>query len=158
MEIWIIGGLFVLLMFVVSTKIKKAAAAAYEREEVVRPTYSIVKPQGIIIPAAEISDTGFEGVSKDFGDNETTESLRKLTVSLKQIESLNTDSQPHSQSTAVPSISEEVIDHVTTKIVTMTLSVVSGLSWQLRIVVPELHWDEMSPKVSELTGSFRIKQ
>ena len=157
MEIWIIGGLFVLLMFVVSTKIKKAAAAAYEREEVVRPTYSIVKPQGIIIPAAEISDTGFEGVSKDFGDNETTESLRKLTVSLKQIESLNTD-LPHSQSTAAPSMSEEVIDHVNTKIVTMTLSVVSGLSWQLRIVVPELHWDEMSPKVSELTGSFRIKQ
>ena len=144
-------------MFVVSTKIKKAAAAAYEREEVVRPTYSIVKPQGIIIPAAEISDTGFEGVSKDFGDNETTESLRKLTVSLKQIESLNTD-LPHSQSTAVPSMSEEVIDHVNTKIVTMTFSVVSGLSWQLRIVVPELHWDEMSPKVSELTGSFRIKQ
>ena len=157
MEIWIIGGLFVLLMFVVSTKIKKAAAAAHEREEVVRPTYSIVKPQGIIIPAAEISDTGFEGVSKDFGDNETTESLRKLTVSLKQLESLNTD-VPHSQSTAVPSMSEEVIDHVNTKIVTMTLSVVSGLSWQLRIVVPELHWDEMSPKVSELTGSFRIKQ
>jgi cytochrome c-type biogenesis protein CcmH/NrfF len=157
MEIWIIGGLFVLLMFVVSTKIKKAAAAAYEREEVVRPTYSIVKPQGIIIPAAEISDTGFEGVSKDFGDSETTESLRKLTVSLKQLESPNTD-VPHSQSTAVPSMSEEVIDHVNTKIVTMTLSVVSGLSWQLRIVVPELHWDEMSPKVSELTGSFRIKQ
>jgi hypothetical protein len=157
MEIWIIGGLFVLLMFVVSTKIKKAAAAAYEREEVVRPTYSIVKPQGIIIPAAEISDTGFEGVSKDFGDSETTESLRKLTVSLKQLESPNTD-VPRSQSTAVPSMSEEVIDHVNTKIVTMTLSVVSGLSWQLRIVVPELHWDEMSPKVSELTGSFRIKQ
>ena len=30
--------------------------------------------------------------------------------------------------------------------ITMTLCVVSGLSWQLRIVVPELHWDEMSPK------------
>ena len=71
MEILIVGGLLVALMVYVSTRIKKSAAQAYEREVVETEDFSLVKPEGFIIPVKENSDFAFEARSKDYGDDET---------------------------------------------------------------------------------------
>lgn len=68
MEILIIGLLFVALMVYVSTKIKRSAARAYEREEIDTSEFSLVKPDNLMHPIREGSEFLFEAYSKDFGD------------------------------------------------------------------------------------------
>ena len=68
MEILIIGGILVALMVLVSTKIKKSAAQAFERETIETEDFRFVKPDGFINPLREISDYAFEAYSKEFGE------------------------------------------------------------------------------------------
>lgn len=68
MEILIIGGILVALMVVVSTKIKKSAALAYEPETIETNNFRLVKPAGFLYPLREESDYAFEAYSKEFGE------------------------------------------------------------------------------------------
>lgn len=68
MELFIIGGIIVALMVYVSTKIKKNAAEAYDREVVVTDRFRLVKPEGFLHPLRD--DSIFEAYSKDFGEGE----------------------------------------------------------------------------------------
>ncbi len=70
MEILIIGGILVVIMVIISTKIKKSAARAFEREIIETADFRIVKPEGFINPLRETSDYEFEAYSKDFGEKE----------------------------------------------------------------------------------------
>ena len=70
MEIFIVGIIVVALMVFVSTKIKKSAAHAFEREIIETENYKIVKPEGFINPLRENSDYEFEAYSKDFGEKD----------------------------------------------------------------------------------------
>lgn len=76
MEILIIGGALVALMVYVSTRIKKSAARAYEREIVETEEFRLIKTEGFIIPVGENSEYVFEARSKDYGDDETHDFLR----------------------------------------------------------------------------------
>lgn len=80
MEIWIIGGAVVALMIYVSTRIKKAAASAYEREVVETEEFSIVKPEGFINPFE--SEFAFEAYTKEFG-TENAEEFRQCWTNLQ---------------------------------------------------------------------------
>lgn len=70
MEILIIGGFIVVLMVVISTRIKKSAARAYEEENVETEEYKIYKPDGFIHPLND--DYPFEANSKEHGKNEAS--------------------------------------------------------------------------------------
>ena len=76
MEILIVGGILVALMIFASTKIKRSAAAAFEREEIEEEDFSLVKPEGYIHPFKENSPFVFEAYTKDFGDEEAKEFRR----------------------------------------------------------------------------------
>jgi hypothetical protein len=82
MEILIVGGALVALMVYVSTRIKKSAARAYERETVETEEFSLVKSEGFIIPVNENSEYVFEARSKDYGDEEAHQ-FPKVSVKLK---------------------------------------------------------------------------
>jgi hypothetical protein len=73
MEILIIGGALVALMVYVSTRIKKSAASAYERETIETEEFSIIKPENFINPIGENSEFAFTALSKDFGTGEAEE-------------------------------------------------------------------------------------
>ncbi len=71
MEIWIIGGVFVILMVIVSTAIKRAAANAYIREVIETDEFTVVKPEGFLHPIRERADFPFEAYSKEYGERST---------------------------------------------------------------------------------------
>jgi hypothetical protein len=73
MEILIVGVLFVALMVFVSTKIKKSAASAFERETIENENFRIIKSEGFINPINENSEFVFEAYTKEFGKNDADE-------------------------------------------------------------------------------------
>ena len=79
MEIIIIGALFVALMVYVSTKIKRAAARAYEEELVEKEEFRLVKPAGLMYPLHAKSEFPFEAYSRFYGDRGTRNIWRART-------------------------------------------------------------------------------
>ena len=73
MEILIVGIILVLLMAYVSTKIKKSSAAAYQPELLEAVDYSIIKPEGYIVPWNQ--ESAFKALSKEMGTEEGAENL-----------------------------------------------------------------------------------
>lgn len=69
------------VMVYVSTKIKKSAASAFERETIERTDFRLVKPAGFISPINEDSKIAFEAFTKDFGENDADE-FRQARASL----------------------------------------------------------------------------
>lgn len=72
MEIFIVGLVVVALMVYASTKIKKSAAQAFEREEVEAEDFSITKSEGFLHPLNQDSPLAFEAYSKDLGQNDAS--------------------------------------------------------------------------------------
>jgi len=73
MEILILGIILVALMAYVSTRIKKSAARAFEREIIETGDFRIVKPEGFLNPISENSEYAFEAYSKDFGEDDAAD-------------------------------------------------------------------------------------
>ncbi len=90
MEILIIGGLLVALMAYLSTKIKKEAQRAYEREIFETKEFKIIKPDEFIIPLKEESEFAFEAHSKDFGEDEA-EDFSQCWAVIKQKDGIESD-------------------------------------------------------------------
>ncbi len=90
MEILIPGLLLVALMVYASTKIKENAAAAYEQETVEKDQFSILKPDGMIIPVESENDVLFEAFSKDFGVDEAGE-VRQIAADVRRHEGADID-------------------------------------------------------------------
>jgi len=67
MEILIPGLILVALMVYVSTRIKRTAADAYEKERVEMPDFAITKPEGFIIIESNDPDVVFGAYSKEYG-------------------------------------------------------------------------------------------
>lgn len=84
MEIWIVGIIIVALMIYVSTRIKKSAAAAFEREEIEAEDYRLTKSAGYIHPFRDDSAYAFEAYTKEFGDEEAKD-FRRSRATLKII-------------------------------------------------------------------------
>ncbi len=69
MEILIVGGIIVLLMVAVSTKIKQSAARAFEPEFVETDDFTINKPEGFMSPLNDDSERyAFEARSREYGE------------------------------------------------------------------------------------------
>ena len=66
MELLIPGLILVALMVYVSTRIKRAAAAAFEEEQIIGDGFTLTKPEGFLHKINN-SDYPFEAYSKQFG-------------------------------------------------------------------------------------------
>jgi len=88
MEILIVGVIIVALMAYVSTKIKKSAAQAYEREEIETEDFRIIKPAGFINPINDESAFMFEAYTKDLGKDEAR-IFRRARATLRVVSGLN---------------------------------------------------------------------
>jgi len=88
MEILIVGVLLVALMAYVSTKIKKSAAQAFEREEIETENFAIIKPAGFINPINDDSAFAFEAYTNDLGTDKAR-IFRRARATLRIISGLN---------------------------------------------------------------------
>lgn len=81
MEILIPGLMLVGFMIWASTRIKRNAARAFEREEIETPEFSIVKPEGFLSVVDPPGGLLFSAYSKEFGV-EAAERIRRATAEI----------------------------------------------------------------------------
>jgi hypothetical protein len=82
MELLIPGLILVGLMIYVSTRIKRSAAGAYERETVETDEFSITKPEGFIIIDSDELEVIFAAYSKEYGTGDA-DAIRRVTAKLR---------------------------------------------------------------------------
>jgi hypothetical protein len=83
MEILIPGLVLVGFMIWASTRIKRNAAKAFEREEIEAPEYTLTKPEGFLALVDPPDGLLFSAYSRDFG-SDAAERLRRATIQLRR--------------------------------------------------------------------------
>ncbi|HMQ03697.1 MAG TPA: hypothetical protein PKD26_07265 [Pyrinomonadaceae bacterium] len=81
MEILIPGLILVGFMVWASTRIKRNAARAFEREEIETPEFSLTKPDGFLAVAEPAEGLLFSAYSKEFGTG-AAEAVRRATAEI----------------------------------------------------------------------------
>ena len=79
MEILILGLILVAAMVIVSTKIKRASAAAYQHEAIDKDEFRLQKPEGFLYPLIAETEFEYEAYSKTYGDRGTRNIWRART-------------------------------------------------------------------------------
>lgn len=176
MEIFIIGAAVVALMVYVSTRIKKSAAQAFDRETIETDEFFIIKPEGLLHPLRDKSEFAFEAYSKDFG----AENLRNIwQVNAEML--VHTDAKFKDVCVAVKKSAEEVmsenvlketpadqricliegkqtLDDVKKRVFWKIVESVSQKKvYELRIYVLEGNLTEFSSRIEEMLESFTVK-
>jgi hypothetical protein len=149
MEIFIIGAILVALMAYASTKIKRAASEAYEQEAVESEYFTLIKPEGFIIPVKKESEFVFETNSKDFGEDEA-EKYYQCWALVNQKDGIEND--PGVRET------EKTEENVTLKIFSKSLISKSlNKSFELEISVLPEYYERYSDKINLMLESFTLK-
>lgn len=176
MEILIIGGIFVLIMVIVSTKIKKHAAAAFQPETVEKEDFIIEKAAGFLYPLRDEPDFPFEAYSKMYGERSTRNIWRarirlrisdglnfaKLIKEIKQgkekfISQKNFDDIPADQRGTIIR-TEKTEDEVDYKILRKIVqSKKQGKTYELKTTILEPYGEEFTDKACEMMESFEVK-
>jgi hypothetical protein len=172
MEILFVGGLLVALMVYVSTRIKKSAAAAFERETIETEEIRLVKPEGFINPVSENSQHVFEARSKDYGENKAGRDAPRAKFTISVFE--NGDFQKICQDTKESSgrVLTENSPHQTIYLLE-TEQTADETDWQffhkiveskrqqkvfdLKISVLHEFRDEYNDKIKEILDNFVVK-
>lgn len=169
MEILIPGLLLVALMVYASTKIKANAAAAYEQETVENDQFSIIKPEGMIIPIESKDDLLFEAFSKDFGVDEAGE-VRQIAAVVRRHQGADIDNLKLSilpDNEEVPEIVGKIGEQRTMQLEflryeknveireTVKLIETNDAVTELRISALTYHDDINTKKVESMLDSFR---
>ncbi len=177
MEILIIGGIFVLIMVIVSTTIKKHAAAAYQPEVVEKEDFRIEKSEGFLYPMRDKPDFPFEAYSKLYGERSTRNIWRarvrlrisdglnfaKLVKEIKNgndekfVSQKNFDDLPADQRGTIIR-TEKTVDEVDYKVLRKIVqSKKHGKTYELRTTILEPFGDEYTEKACEMMESFVVK-
>lgn len=90
MELLIPGLILVALMVYLSTRIKRTAALAYEREVIETDDFSIVKPEGFLHPVKENPEFAFEAYSRECG-HEDAGNIRQAAATVAVFEDSDFD-------------------------------------------------------------------
>lgn len=144
----IIGLIIVILMVITSTKIKKSAKAAFEPETFENEAFTIMKPDGFIIPFNEKSPYSFEAYSKDFGDDEAA----KLNQ-CQAVISVKNGFQKNS-STKTKKNEKDVLIHVFTK---RLGSKARNKTYELEVSVLDDYRESFAEKIEMFLNSFALK-
>lgn len=176
MEILILGVLLVVIMVIVSTRVKKNAARAFEPETIENREFKLQKPSGLMYPIRDDSKFAFEAYSNTFGDG----NLR----SIWQIHSdltIHTDSKFKSVCNDAKKIADEIFseefpkdkpkdqricliegentdDGVKKRIFWKIIESLSQQKvYEFKISVLDIHLAENLDKASEMFESFTVK-
>lgn len=172
MEILIVGGFVVALMVMLSTRIKKSAAKAYEAEIVETEAFKVYKPDGFIHPLND--DYPFEANSKEHGKNEASK-FRQARAILKVIN--NSDFKTvceNAKKTTGKIISKRYVENApagqrifllegesvenTVKTLVYWRIVESGQKiYELRAAVIANYSEEFTEKIKTMRESFEVK-
>ena len=176
MEILILGGILVVIMVIVSTKIKKNAAAAFEQEFIEKEDFSIEKPAGFLYPLRDEPDFPFEAYSKLYGDKYTRNIWRarsrlrifentnikdfvsKIKTGSESVESTKEfDDLPEGQKGVIvrSSKTEDEIDYKILRKIVATNS--NQKIYELKTTILEPYGEEFTDKTCEMMRSFVVK-
>ncbi len=178
MEILIVGVIIVALMAYASTKIKKSAAQAFEREKIETENFTITKPAGFINPLNdENSAFAFEAYTKDLGTNEAR-NLRRARATLRVVSGLDFQTVCRdTKNSAGKIISKEFVEDApdgrkiflleSEKIEPEDVKIFSSWKivesrerrkiYELQIAVLEDYLDEYTGAAEEMIESFAVK-
>lgn len=171
-----IAGFIALLLFI-STKIRNAASAAYEPENIERDNFRIYKPEGYLNPVDYTEKTPFEAYTREVGERAAgrlKKSLVKLTVSdglnfdnlRKEIkkdaqEYVSTEfdeNAPEGQKICVIETKNENDNKVTTVILNKIVeSRQKKKTYNLEISILEQAEDEYEYRINRMLNSFKVK-
>lgn len=163
------GLILVALMVYASTRIKKNAAIAFERESIETGEFSITKPEGFLHPLNNDSEYVFEAYSKEFGQDHA-EQTRQAMIDLLIFNNANIDVQRDE-------ISREVTAIISKKAEGDDIIVIeaeredSGIAfysfyklaaraskiYRLRISVLPEYKDAYLDRINEMLDSFELK-
>jgi hypothetical protein len=172
MEILIPGLILVALMVYVSTKIKKNAARAYERETIETPEFSIVKPEGFICPVDHDEKYVFAAYSKEYGRDDA-DAVRQASAEISVFDGANFgEICERAKIDSVKVISENIgvlngakccviesdgIEKGVSLNAVHKIVAGHGKIYELTVRVLSEHSDDYASRISELTSSFMLK-
>jgi hypothetical protein len=163
MELLIPGLILVALMVYASTKIKKRAAQAFERESIETDNFSLIKPEGFVHVLNGDPKFAFEAYSKELG-KESSENVRQVTVKLQVFgnaelsevvaDTKNSLSEPIAEGEYVSGLRQvdNAIFEVCHKIIPK-----NGNVFDLEVAVLHDHADDLKAEVHELLQSFQTR-
>ncbi len=176
MEIIIIGGILVIVMVIVSTRIKKSAAAAYGPEMIETSQFLVEKPEGFLHPLRDPPDFPFEAYSKLFGDR-STRNIWRARIRLRIFENTTLqrcfdeielggesvvstkklDDLPKGQNGLIVR-SHKSDDEVPYKILRKLVEVESQCQvYELKTSILATYGEEYTDRVCQMMGSFMVK-
>ena len=140
MELLIPGLILVALMVYASTRIKKKAAAALDRERITTETFTIVKPEGFINIALPDAGLLFQAYSKEFASG--SNGVRSVVATVSDAAAGDVDGE-----TTFERGGEEFVA------ITRTISSTAG-KLALKVETPVASRDACSLEIDEMLGSF----
>jgi hypothetical protein len=176
MEILIIGGVLVVIMVIISTQIKKAAARAFEKEVIETEDFTIIKPAGLMNPIRNDSPYAFEAYSKEYGDK-NERNIWRAQAYLTVDRNLNfTEASKKAKSETDKILSEEMVKDAPAS---QKIQLLEGekiednvafclfykiveskkqrKTYSLRVKVLKAFQDEYLSRVEEMSRSFQLK-
>ena len=173
----IIGGIvLVIIMVITSTKIKKNAALAFDREMVEKEDFRLEKPEGFLYPLNSDSGFPFEAYSKTYGDKETR-NIWRARIRLRTSEGLNLhklvneikssnenfisekefDDLPERQKGTIIR-TEKTEDEIGYKILRKVLQNKNRkITYELKTTILEPYGEEFADRACEMMQSFVVK-
>lgn len=154
-----------------STRIKRNAARAFEREEVETAEFSLVKPEGFLSVVDPPDDLLFSAYSREFG-TDAAERIRRATAEIRGFRDAHFDDMTErAQADSVTTVSEQtgVIDgRKCANIIVERLEkgvlleshykiiASPAVVYQLVVNVLPEHRQEFQPKIDEMLASFSL--
>lgn len=168
--IWILvpGLLFVALMVYVSTRIKRTAADAYEREVVDTAEFSVAKPDGFIIIESREPEVIFAAYSKDWGTGDA-DPFRRVSAELCRYQNRSIEELRHTLLENAELIEERHLTDGAIVLETRTstddvmfenehrISERNGKVYELRIRTLSETKNEDQKNIDEILASFELK-
>ena len=171
MEILIPGLVLVGIMVWASTRIKRSASRAFEREEIETPEFSLTKPEGMLSLVDPPDGLLFSAYSKEYG-KEPAELIRRAAAELRRFPGAHFDEvveRAKIDSTRVISEQTGIIDgrkcaNIVVERLAQGVSVegqykiVAGPDgiFQLSVTVLPEHKDEFQRGIDEMLSSFTL--
>jgi hypothetical protein len=172
MEILIVGSIIVALMIVASTKIKKSAARAFEKELIDTKDFRLIKPDGFIHPLDEDSEYAFEAYTNELGKNDA-EQFRQAQAILKVHSDADFETVcDQARQSADKILSETSSDNPKTRLIETEKTekdveiisfwkIVEGIQtreiYELQISVIKAYRQQFTERTNEMLESFIVK-